>query len=99
MILTEIDNRLVDEAYKLEGYDTIVHKKFCSDDKTRLVALVKHAIRDDIQIREDFMIESYPNIWMQYTDNAKKNYLIGAFYRVWGKINIKKWPKLWVQLM
>ena len=76
-----------------------MHKKFCSDDKTRLVALVKHAIRDDIQIREDLMIENYPNIWMQCTDNTKKNYLIGAFYRVWGKINIKKWPKLWVQLM
>ena len=40
------------------------------------------------------MIENYPNIWMQYTDNAKKNYLIGGFYRVWGKNQHKEMAEI-----
>ena len=82
MFLTEVDNKLIDCAYKINEYDTIIHKKKCDSEKTRLIALVKHSIRDDVKVREEFMIEDYPNIWLEYIDSKSKKYLIGAFYSV-----------------
>ena len=93
MFLTEVDNKLIDCAYKINEYDTIIHKKKCDSEKTRLIALVKHSIRDDVKVREEFMIEDYPNIWLEYIDSKSKNTLLGRFIECGAKINIKKWLK------
>ena len=55
---------------------------------------MKHSIRDDVKVREEFMIEDYPNIWLEYIDSKSKKYLIGAFYRVWGKNQHKEMAEI-----
>ena len=62
--------------------------------QTRLIALLKHSVRDDVKVREEFMIENYPNIWLEYMDSKSKKYLIGAFYRVWGKNQHKEMAEI-----
>ena len=73
-----------------------ITKKYASD-KSRIIALVKHSIRDDVKVREEFMIENYPNIWLEYMDSKSKNTLLERFIECGAKINIKKWLKLLVQ--
>ena len=71
MFISEIDNNLIDESFKILDYETVIHKKNNDSDKTRIIALVKDSVSDRTKIRSDVMIENYPDIWIQFNDEKK----------------------------
>ena len=85
MFLVETDTKMLHgkNDYKIEGYETILQKTNKSNEKIRIICLVKEETFKCTKIREDLMSSEFPTIWLEITRNNQKNLLVCGFYREW----------------
>ena len=81
--LTEVDSKLIDENYQLLGYKAFSYEKETPFSKTRILALIKNEIVDDIKQRIDLQIKNYPVISFELNLKDQKNVIIIGVYRIW----------------
>ena len=70
--------------FKLEGFNTIFHKKVKSTNKTRIICLVRNEVKSTaIKISDDLMSDEFPSIWLEICGEPSPKRLVCGFYREW----------------
>ena len=85
LFLVETDTQMIGEEkdYVVQGYRTILPKLAETDNKIRIMSLVKEGKMDKMKIRHDLMSENFPSIWLEIERINRTNLTIGGFYREW----------------
>ena len=66
LFLTETDVKIETEKdFKIDGYKTIFHVRGKSDQKLRMLCLIKESSQHIIKIRPDLMSDQFVSIWLE----------------------------------
>ena len=85
MFLVETDTSSINEEkdYTKAGYRTILPILGESDNKIRIMGLIKDEHLNKIKVRSDLMSEDFPSIWLEAERKNRRSLVIGGFYREW----------------
>ena len=77
LFLNETDTTNIQKEgdFNISGFITILQKRLNTDEKVRLICLVKEKIMDSVTIRNDLMSPSFPSIWLELKSEGKPSVL------------------------
>ena len=84
LFLTETDMVInKQEDYRLQGFNTIFHKRETENEKVRMIALINESIENQITVKENLMSKDFPSIWLELKTNQAVPIAICGIYRQW----------------